>query len=161
VLYFTIFSELNCWHANPKIYCDGFAQSIARQRLSKHVLLHAPRNNTVEVFSLCSPGQLLCNVRTVTSHNSGNQNRHVTTCVRIDTGHTDQICGLKTALYSYRHIMETEQMMARLPAEIRTGQEHMKKWWMPVRKWNIRRSLRKRLQWTISEQWRSGTGAGI
>jgi hypothetical protein len=35
------------------IYYEGFAQSIARQRLSKHVPTHAPRNNTVEVFSLC------------------------------------------------------------------------------------------------------------
>jgi hypothetical protein len=35
-------------------YCDGFAQSIARQQLSKHVATHAPRNNMVEVF-LCAP----------------------------------------------------------------------------------------------------------
>jgi hypothetical protein len=31
--------------------CDGFAQSITRQQLSKHVPTHAPCNNTVEVFS--------------------------------------------------------------------------------------------------------------
>jgi hypothetical protein len=31
-------------------YCGGFAQSIARQQASKHVLTHAPCNNTVEVF---------------------------------------------------------------------------------------------------------------
>jgi hypothetical protein len=35
------------------MYCDGFAESIARQQPSKHVLTHAPRNNRVEVFSFC------------------------------------------------------------------------------------------------------------
>jgi hypothetical protein len=34
-------------------YCDGLAQSIARQRPSEHVPTHAPRKNTVEMFSLC------------------------------------------------------------------------------------------------------------
>jgi hypothetical protein len=35
------------------MYCDGFAQSIARRQPSKHVPTHAPRNITVGVFSLC------------------------------------------------------------------------------------------------------------
>jgi hypothetical protein len=34
------------------IYCDGLAQSIARQRPSKHVPTHESRKNTVKVFSL-------------------------------------------------------------------------------------------------------------
>jgi hypothetical protein len=35
------------------IYCDGFAESIARQRPSKHVPTHAPRNSTLEMLSSC------------------------------------------------------------------------------------------------------------
>jgi hypothetical protein len=35
------------------LYCDGFVQSIARQRVSKHVPTRAQRKNAVEVFSLC------------------------------------------------------------------------------------------------------------
>jgi hypothetical protein len=34
-------------------YCDGFAQGIAGRQPGGHVLAHEPRNNTVEVFSLC------------------------------------------------------------------------------------------------------------
>jgi hypothetical protein len=51
----------------------------------------------------------------------------VTTGVRSGTDWTDGIIGFMIASCSYhRHIMEAEQIMARLPAEIRTGQEHMK-----------------------------------
>jgi hypothetical protein len=44
-------------------YYDAFAESIARQLLGKYVPAHAPRNNTVEMLSLCP--------RAVTSPNSG------------------------------------------------------------------------------------------
>jgi hypothetical protein len=36
-----------------EVYCDRFPQSIARQRLGKHIPTHTPRNDTVEVFSSC------------------------------------------------------------------------------------------------------------
>jgi hypothetical protein len=36
------------------LYCDEFEQSIARQRLNKHVILHVPLNNTVKVLSIWS-----------------------------------------------------------------------------------------------------------
>jgi hypothetical protein len=43
-------------------YCDGFAESIARQRLGKHVPTHAA-NNTVEIISMwSSPFPVLGNV---------------------------------------------------------------------------------------------------
>jgi hypothetical protein len=35
------------------IYCDRFAEGIVGQQPSGHVPAHAPRNSTVEVFSLC------------------------------------------------------------------------------------------------------------
>jgi hypothetical protein len=38
-----------------------------------------------------------------------------------------RLLDLRLHLAAYRHIMETEQMMSRLQAEIRTGKEHMKK----------------------------------
>jgi hypothetical protein len=31
-------------------YCDGFAQGIAGRQPGGHVLVHAPRNNTVKCF---------------------------------------------------------------------------------------------------------------
>jgi hypothetical protein len=34
-------------------YCEEYAESIARQRLSKHVRTHAS-SNKLEVFSMCS-----------------------------------------------------------------------------------------------------------
>jgi hypothetical protein len=38
---------------NLYIYCDGFAESIARQRLGKHYRnTHVANNATVEVFSM-------------------------------------------------------------------------------------------------------------
>jgi hypothetical protein len=39
-------------NANTK-YCEGYAQSIARQQPRKHVPIHVPRNSTVEVFPSC------------------------------------------------------------------------------------------------------------
>jgi hypothetical protein len=36
------------------IYGNGFDQSVARRRLGKHVSTHAPRNNTVKIFSMWS-----------------------------------------------------------------------------------------------------------
>jgi hypothetical protein len=35
------------------MYCDRFAQGIAGQQPGGHILTHAPRNNSVEVFPSC------------------------------------------------------------------------------------------------------------
>jgi hypothetical protein len=34
-------------------YCDGFAQGITGRQAAGHVLVHAPRNSTVEAFPSC------------------------------------------------------------------------------------------------------------
>jgi hypothetical protein len=44
---------INPFHRSVCLYI--YPLTVARQRFSKHVPIHVPRNNTVEVFSLCPP----------------------------------------------------------------------------------------------------------
>jgi hypothetical protein len=50
------------------VYCNGFDQSIARQRLSKHVPKHVPCNNMVEMFSMWSAPCLMLGSEPINTH---------------------------------------------------------------------------------------------